>query len=78
MINSSILHVSYIAQMISLCLTNVPPGLRIQMSVPGPEVIKLEYSLKLKIKRIDWLLVDTCPQAANHSALFSVLLTEVL
>ena len=30
---------------------------------------KLEYSLKLKIKRNDWLLADTCPQAANHCAL---------
>ena len=29
---------------------------------PGLEVIKLEYGLILKIKRIDWLLVDTCPQ----------------
>ena len=28
------------------------------------------YSLKLKIKRNDWLLTDTCPQAANHCALF--------
>ena len=28
------------------------------------------YSLKLKIKRNDWLLADTCPQAANHGALF--------
>ena len=37
---------------------------------PGLEVIKLEYSLKLKIKHIDWLLADTCPQAANHCALF--------
>ena len=27
--------------------------------VPGPEVIKLEYSLKLKIKRNDWPLADT-------------------
>ena len=27
---------------------------------PGLEVIKLEYSLKLKIKRNDWLLADTC------------------
>ena len=24
--------------------------------LPGPEVIKLEYSLKLKIKRFDWQL----------------------
>ena len=37
---------------------------------PGLEVIKLEYSLRLEIKRNDWLLVDTCPQAANHCALF--------
>ena len=29
---------------------------------PGPEVIKLEYRLKLKIKHNDWLLVDTCKQ----------------
>ena len=36
----------------------------------GPEVIKLEYSLKLKIKYNDWLLEDTCPQVANHCALF--------
>ena len=36
----------------------------------GLEVIKLEYNLKLKIKHNDWLLVDTCPQAANHCALF--------
>ena len=36
----------------------------------GPEVIKLEYSLKLKIKHNDWLLADMCPQAANHCALF--------
>ena len=27
---------------------------------PGPEVIKLEYGLKLKIKHNDWLLADTC------------------
>ena len=36
------------------------------------EVIKLEHSLKLKIKHNDWLLADTCPQAANHCALFWV------
>ena len=36
----------------------------------GPEVIKLEHSLKLKIKRNDLLLADMCPQAANHSASF--------
>ena len=34
------------------------------------EVIKLEFILRLKIKRNDWLLEDTCPQAANDCALF--------
>ena len=37
---------------------------------PGLEVIKLEFILRLKIKCIDWLPADTCPQAANHCALF--------
>ena len=37
---------------------------------PGLEVIKLELILRLKIKHNDWLLADTCPQAANHCALF--------
>ena len=36
----------------------------------GPKFIKLEYSLKLRIKCSDWLLADMCPQAANHCALF--------
>ena len=43
---------------------------RIRISVP--EVIKLEFILKLKIKRNDWLLADTYPQVANHCALFGV------
>ena len=38
--------------------------------IPGLEVIKLEFSLKLKIKCNDWLLADTCLQAANHCTLF--------
>ena len=38
----------------------------------GPEVIKLEFILRLKIKRNDLLLADTCPKAANHCALFWV------
>ena len=37
---------------------------------PGVEVIKLEFILKLKIKRNDWLLADNCLQAANCYALF--------
>ena len=28
------------------------------------------FILRLKIKRNDWLLADTCPHAANHCALF--------
>ena len=31
----------------------------------GLEVIQLEFILRLKIKRNDWLLVDTFPQAAK-------------
>ena len=46
------------------------PLLFVDSIVPGLEVIKLEYSLRLKIKRNDWLLAYTCPQAANHCALF--------
>ena len=40
--------------------------------VPSLEVIKLEYSLKLKKKRNDSLLGDTCPQASNHCTLFEL------
>ena len=40
------------------------------VNTPGFEVIKLEFILRLKIKRNDWLLADTCPQAANHCTLF--------
>ena len=48
-------------------------------SCPGLEVIKVEYSLRLKIKRNDWLHTDTSTQAANHCALFWVWeLTQVL
>ena len=36
----------------------------------GLEILKLEFILRLKIKHNDWLLADTCPQAANHCALF--------
>ena len=41
-----------------------------QMVSPGLEVIKREFILRLKIKHNDWLLADTCPQSANHCALF--------
>ena len=36
----------------------------------GLEVITLEFILRLKIKCNAWLLVDTCPQTANHSVYF--------
>ena len=49
------------------CISQV---LRTQLISSGLEAIKLEVILKLKIKRNDWLLVDTCQQAANHCALF--------
>ena len=48
-------------------------GSRRKLPPPGPtwpEVLKLEFTFKLKIKCNDWLLADTCPQAANHCALF--------
>ena len=41
-----------------------------QWHSPGLKVIKLEFILRLKIKCNDWFLADTCPQAANHCALF--------
>ena len=37
---------------------------------PGLEVIDLEFILNLRIKSNDWLLADTCPQAANRYAYF--------
>ena len=45
-------------------------GPRVDRFGPGLEVINLEFILRLKIKGNDWLLADTCPQAANHCALF--------
>ena len=36
--------------------------------MPGLEVIKLEYSLRLKIKRNDWMLADT--SASSQSLRF--------
>ena len=48
-------------------LFEAPAGLN-----PCVEVIKREFVLRLKIKRYDWLLADTCPQAANHCALLWV------
>ena len=45
-------------------------GTKLSCAGPGPEVIVLEYSLKLKIKRNNWMFAHTCPQTANHCALF--------
>ena len=50
-------------------LTTVNPHVR-NARRSEPKVIKLDFILKLKIKRNDWLLADMCPQAANHCALF--------
>ena len=65
---------TFILSILSGRFTQVLPYIRIlvnrYITRPGLEVIKLEYSLRLKIKRNDWLLADTCPQAANHCALF--------
>ena len=52
-----------------MCLFLAPSwvGLRsVIVTLPGPEVIKHQFILKLKIKRNYWLLADMCPQAANH------------
>ena len=43
---------------------------RSQTSNTCLKVIKLEYSLELKIKHNDWLLANTCPQSTNHCAFF--------
>ena len=39
---------------------------------PGLEVIKLEYSLKLKIKRNDWLLADTYFEFENELKFYNL------
>ena len=40
-----------------MCFTMPWVGLQcVIVAFPGPEVIKLEYSLKLKIKHNDWLV----------------------
>ena len=40
------------------------------MCSPGLDVIKLEFILRLKIKRNDWLLADTCVSAISQSLRF--------
>ena len=44
-------HESFLEENLKMCL----------LFYPGLKVIKLEYNLKVKLKRNDWLLVDTCP-----------------
>ena len=56
--------ISKISSFYELDVVGIPLG------TPGLEVLNLEFILRLKIKRNDWLLADTCPQAANHYALF--------
>ena len=56
--------------MIKIAFYRTYMNARTQYIQTGLEVIKLEFILKLKIKCNDWLLADTCPQAANHCALF--------
>ena len=51
-------------------LSSVSTYSKKERAAAGPEVIKLEFILRLKIKHNDWLLADTCPQVANHCALF--------
>ena len=51
-------------------IENILDELNSRMRRTGPEVIKLEFIVKLKIKRQDWLLADMCPQVANHCPLF--------
>ena len=40
------------------------------VTITGLEVIKLEFILRLKIKCNEWLLGDTCPQAAIFALYF--------
>ena len=52
------------------CYVKMASSCNVPFSVfSGLEVVKLEFILKLKIKRNDWLLAGTCPQAANHCVL---------
>ena len=44
---------------------------------PGTEVIKLEYSLKLKINRNNWLLADMCRMQPIIVLYFECEMTQV-
>ena len=67
---------SWLSFVVSYCgVVHFPIGVLGQVwclivSIPGLKVIKREFILRLKIKHNDWLLADTCPQSANHCALF--------
>ena len=56
--------------MFGTSLHQIPFSVFASSKGPGLEVIKLVFILRLKIKRNDWLLADTCPQTVNHFALF--------
>ena len=51
--------------------TNVIKLISFITSGPGLEIIKLEYSLRLKIKRNDWLFADMLSLRMNSSFITS-------
>ena len=60
-----------LSQMKNMWCSRLSQELKVNLFLAIVEsVIKLEFILRLKIKRTYWLLADTCPQAANHFALF--------
>ena len=53
--------------MMSLCRGPFALGIYMRFeNQPGLEVIKLEFILRLKMKRNDWLLADTSSQSFAH------------
>ena len=60
----------------TICINNRPRSSDRETSKTEHDINGLEknlasrFILNLKIKRNDWLLADTCPQAANRYALF--------
>ena len=65
-IRSTFIKLQFIIKIFVLSIFEWP----FKTSFTGLEVIKLEFILRLKIKRNDWLFADPCPQAANHCAFF--------
>ena len=70
-LNDCPIHIDTISMGLSIMHFKGSPVVFSQLCcISGFQIIKLEFILKLKIKPNDWLLADTCPQAANHCALF--------